>query len=232
MRIFSKVSFVFCVLALTSNLAFAQKPNTPAAPPKPTSNPEKAPELSDADKKKMAEIEQRPEIKDAIQAAWDEKRRADIDYAYNINSSAHFSDMSGPEFATFREHYGQLYNNPMLQRYINAIGQRLVPKDSPNIYSFKLELDPIPKAEALSTGTILISTGMVSMLDNEAQLAYVLGHEISHVEKNHAYTIVRMSVLEPALNAEKEKETKEKRAIATAAVTFATGGLGGIFGGL
>jgi len=99
------------------------------------------------------------------------------------------------------------------RRYINAIGQRLVPKDSPNIYSFKLLLDPIPKAEALSTGTILVSTGMVSMLDNEAQLAYVLGHEIAHVEKNHAYTIVRMSVLEPALNEEKEKETKEKRAI-------------------
>ena len=174
----------------------------------------------------MAEIEQRPEIKDAIQAAWDDKRRRDIDYVYNINSSAHFSDMSGPEFATFREHYGQLYNNPMLQRYINAIGQRLVPKDSPNIYSFKLLLDPIPKAEALSTGTILISTGMVSMLDNEAQLAYVLGHEIAHVEKNHAYTIVRMSVLEPALNAEKEKETKEKRAIVGAVGHLRDGGAG------
>ena len=46
----------------------------------------------------------------------------------------------------------------------------------------------------------------------------MLGHEIAHVEKNHAYQIVRMSVLEPALNAEKEKETKEKRAILTAAV--------------
>jgi hypothetical protein len=219
-------------LALTGTLAFAQQ--KPAAPAAATAKPasEKAPEYSDADKKKMAEIEQRPEIKDAIQAAWDDKRRRDIDFAYNINSSAHFSDMSGPEFATFRDHYGQLYNNPMLQRYINAIGQRLVPKDSPNIYSFKLLLDPIPKAEALSTGTILVSTGMVSMLDNEAQLAYVLGHEIAHVEKNHAYTIVRMSVLEPALNEEKEKETKEKRAIVGAAMTFATAGLGGIYGGL
>jgi hypothetical protein len=218
-------------LALSGAIAFAQKPAAPdKSAPKPAAS-DKAPEFSDSDKKKMAEIEQRPEIKDAIQAAWDDKRRKDIDYIYNINSSAHFADMSGPEFATFREHYGQLYNNPMLQRYINNIGQRLVPKDSPNIYSFKLLLDPIPKAEAFSTGTILISTGMVSMLDNEAQLAYVLGHEIAHVEKNHAYTIVRMSVLEPALNAEKDKENKEKRALVTAAVTFATGGIGGIAGG-
>ncbi len=221
MRTSSKV-FVLCVLALASNLAVAQKPN---------SNPEKAPEFSDSDKKKMAEIEQRPEIKDAIQNAWDEKRRQDIDYIYNINSSAHFNDMSGPEFATFREHYGQLYNNPMLQRYINAIGQRLVPKDSPNIYSFKLLLDPIPKAEAFSTGTILISTGMVSMLDNEAQLSYVLGHEIAHVERNHAYQIVRMQIVETALNEEKEKETKEKRAVFGAVTTLATAGIGGIAGG-
>ena len=123
----------------------------------------------------MAEIEQRPEIKEAIQAAWDAKRRADIEFIYNVNSSAHFADVSGPEFANFRDHYGELYNNPMLQRYLNNIGQRLVPKDSPNIYSFKLLLDPIPKAEALSTGTILVSTGMVSMLDNEAQLGLRAG---------------------------------------------------------
>jgi hypothetical protein len=221
-----------CVLALSGAFAFAQQQqkSASAAAAKPASD--KAPDFSDADKKKLAEIEQRPEIKDAIQAAWDDKRRRDIDFAYNINSSAHFTDMSGPEIATFRDHYGELYNNPMLQRYINAIGQKLVPKDSPNIYSFKLLLDPIPRAEALSTGTILVSTGMVSMLDNEAQLSYVLGHEIAHVEKNHAYTIVRMSVLEPALNEEKEKETKEKRAIVGAAVTFATAGLGGIYGGL
>ena len=232
MRTTSKLPFGFCLVALAGTLAFAQKPaNSDKASGKPAATSDKAPDFSDADKKKMAEIEQRPEIKDAIQAAWDDKRRQDIDYIYNINSSAHFADMSGPEFATFREHYGQLYNNPMLQRYINAIGQKLVPKDSPNIYSFKLLLDPIPKAEAFSTGTILITTGMVSMLDNEAQLAYVLGHEIAHVEKNHAYMIVRMSVLEPALNAEKDKENKEKRALVTAAVAFATGGIGGLTGG-
>jgi hypothetical protein len=214
--------FSLSILALASCLTFAQKPN---------SNPEKAPEFSDSDKKKMADLEQRPEIKDLIQNAWDEKRRQDIDYIYNINSSSHFNDMSGPEFATFREHYGQLYNNPMLQRYINAIGQRLVPKDSPNIYSFKLLLDPIPKAEAFSTGTVLISTGMVSMLDNEAQLSYVLGHEIAHVERNHAYQIVRMQIIETALNEEKEKETKEKRAVFGAVTTLATGGIGGLAGG-
>lgn len=200
---------------------------TPYASPQMPAPSAVAPQYSDADKKKIAEIEQRPEIKEAIQTQWDERRRRDIDYIYNINSSAHFSDVSGPEFATFRDHYGQLYNNPMLQRYLNNIGQRLVPKDSPNIYSFKILLDPIPKAESFSTGTVLVSTGLISMLDNEAQLAYVLGHEIAHVEKNHFYEAVRMTVVEDELNKEKEESTERKRAIFTAAVTTATAGVGG-----
>ena len=191
------------------------------------SNPEQAPTYSDADKKKMAEIEQRPEIKEAIQEKWDAKRRADIEFIYNVNTSSHFADISGPQFADFRAKYGQLYNNPMLQRYINSIGQRLVPKDSPNLYSFKLILDPIPKAEALSTGTIIISTGMVATLDNEAQLAYVLGHEIAHIERTHAYDIVRMSVLEPALNAEKEKDVEKKKALFSMATSLAGAAIGG-----
>jgi hypothetical protein len=205
----------------------------PYASPQMPASSAVAPQYNDADKKKIAEIEQRPEIKDAIQTQWDERRRKDIDYIYNINSSAHFSDMSGPEFATFRDHYGMLYNNPMLQRYLNSIGQRLVPADSPNIYSFKILLDPIPKAESFSTGTVLVSTGLISMLDNEAQLAYVLGHEIAHVEKNHFFEAVRMSVVEDELNKEKEESTERKRAIFTAAVTTATAGVGtGVANGL
>ena len=234
MRTSSMLPIAISVLALSGAIAFPQQnansnASKPAAAPVPLSY--KAPKFSDDDRKKMAEIEQRPEIKEAIDQAWAARRKADMDYVYLLNSTARFTDTTGPEYTTFVTHNGQLYNNPMLQRYINNIGQRLVPKDSPNTYSFKLILDPMPKAEAMSTGTILVSTGMVSMLDNEAQLSYVLGHEIAHVENSHEYQIVRMGVVEPALNAEKEKETKEKRAIATAAVTFATGGLGGVFGG-
>jgi hypothetical protein len=195
-------------------------------------SPEQAPTFSDADKKKMAEIEQRPEIKEAIQVAWDLKRKNDIEFIYNVNTSSRIADISDPRFADFRSKYGQLYNNPMLQRYINAIGQRLVPKDSPNLYSFKLILDPIPKAEALSTGTIIVSTGMVATLDNEAQLAYVLGHEIAHIERQHAYDITRMSVIEPALNAEKEKDVEKKKALFAAATSLAGGLIGGAAKGM
>jgi tetratricopeptide (TPR) repeat protein len=221
MQAFGKWAPVVLLFALVVLPAFGQAP-------KPSTT---IPQYSDADKKKLAEIEQRPEIKDQIQTEWDNKRLADLEYLYNLNQSAHFSDVSGPEFATFRQNYGLLYNNPMLQRYLNAIGQRLVPAGSPNLYSFKIVLDPIPRAEAFSTGTVVVSTGLISMLDNEAQLAYVLGHEIAHIEKNHPYDIIRMSVLEPALNKEKEEAAAKKKALLVTGVTVAAATFGGKFGG-
>ncbi len=222
MQAFHKWAPCVFLSALALAPAFGQEP-------KPSST---IPQYSDADKKKLADIEQRPEIRDQIQGAWDTKRKADLEYLYNLNASAHFGDISGPEFATFRNNYGLLYNNPMLQRYLNAIGQRLVPAGSPNLYSFKIVLDPIPRAEAFSTGTVVVSTGLISMLDNEAQLAYVLGHEIAHIEKKHAYEVIRMSVLEPALNREKEEAAAKKKAFFVAGVTVAAAAIGGKTGGM
>jgi tetratricopeptide (TPR) repeat protein len=127
--------------------------------------------------------------------------------------------------------WGSIYDNPILQDYVNALGQSLVPKDSPNLYAFKLVLNPVPRAESLTTGTIYISTGLVSMLDNEAQLAYVLAHEITHVEKMHRFQEIRNSVLERTLIAEKEKETAKKRAILGGVMAGAGAALGGGLGG-
>lgn len=85
-----------------------------------------------------------------------------------------------------------LYDNPMLQDYINRVGQSLVPANSNKVYAFRILQDPLPRAESLSTGTIYISTGMLGTLDNEAQLAYVLGHEIAHIEKDHWFNKVML----------------------------------------
>ena len=193
---------------------------------------EKAPEFTENDKRKMSEIAERPEIKDEIQAAWDVKRKADLEYAYNVNTSVRFADIAGPQFVDFRLKYGQLYDNPILQRYLNNIGQRLVPKDSPNVYSFKILLDPIPRAEAFSTGSVYVSTGLVALLDNEAQLAYIMGHEIAHVEKNHFYSEIRSSILERELNKEKEKDVAKKRAIFSVVASGIGAGIGGGLGGV
>ena len=78
-----------------------------------------------------------------------------------------------------------LYDNKLVADYINRVGQRLVAGDSDRLFAFRLLANPIPSAYTLSTGTIYISTGLVSLLDNEAQLAYVLAHEMGHVQFDH-----------------------------------------------
>lgn len=78
-----------------------------------------------------------------------------------------------------------MYDNLMAQDYVNRVGQSLVPTASEKRYGFKITVNPMPDARSLSTGTIYVSTGLLSLVDNEAQLAYILGHEIAHVEKDH-----------------------------------------------
>jgi hypothetical protein len=190
-----------------------------------------ATEYSDKDKKKLGEIAQRPEVIHRIQETWDAHRRADMEFAFNVNQSTRLGELSLSELATFRQNFGELYNNPILVRYVNSLGQRIVPQGSPNLYSFRLLLDPVPRAEALSTGTIYISTGLVSMLDSEAQLAYVLGHEVAHVEKRHTYNTIRNEILEEEFDKEKTAEVGKKRTIFGAVSAIGGAAIGGAVGG-
>lgn len=117
------------------------------------------------------------------------------------NSARYMGAVSASE-----ENSDALYDNPMLQDYINRVGQSLVPTNSTKVYAFRILQDPLPRAESLSTGTIYISTGMLGTLDNEAQLAYVLSHEIAHIEKDHWFNKVMLPLALSEYNDEKVLE--------------------------
>lgn len=117
---------------------------------------------------------------------------------------------------------GALYPNPSLQAYVNRLGQSLIPKEaSENIFvSFKIVEDPLPYADTLATGTVYLSTGMISLLDNESQLAFLLMHEAGHVMLSHH------------LNQIIEEEKAEKRANRIKLIGAVAGAVaGGIVGG-
>lgn len=175
----------------------------------------KEPKFSQDDINKMQELAQRPEIKQFTDDIYMCLRNGHQDQAYALNTT---TGRNG------------LYPNPMLQEYINQLGQSLVPQDSANLYTFRIIYDPRPDSFALSTGSVYVTTGMLSMVQNEAQLVYVLGHEVGHVEKNHFYEEVRGKILENALYIEKEKSSKKKGAI-LGAIAGAAGAIAGGIGG-
>jgi predicted Zn-dependent protease len=121
-----------------------------------------------------------------------------------------------------------LYDNMLAQDYLNRLGQSLVPGNSERRYGFKITVSPIPDAKSLSTGTIYVTTGLMSLVDNEAQLAYVLSHEIAHIESDHWKEDVLVSEwIEDAT-----QSAEKKGAIIGTAAGIATAGLLGSKTGL
>ncbi len=80
-----------------------------------------------------------------------------------------------------------LYDDADLAAYVEEIGFRLQGvAERPNLpWTFRLIDDPIINAFALPGGFIYITRGIMAHLNNEAQLAAVVGHEIGHVTGRH-----------------------------------------------
>ena len=124
--------------------------------------------------------------------------------------------------AAVKRNQNDLYPNPSLQAYVNRLGQSLIPKEaSDNVFvTFKIVEDPYPYADSLPTGTIYLSTGMISLLDNESQMAFLLMHEASHVLlSHHVYEIVQEKLA--------EKRANKVRLIGTVLGAVVGGAIGG-----
>jgi hypothetical protein len=179
----------------------------------------------------------KPEFKDEVDKAYLDLQGQHAMQAYQINTQRNTELVyTETEDATLKIRR-VLYDNPWVQDYVNRVGQRLVPSDSDKLYAFKVTYHPIPYAYTLSTGTVLISTGMISMLDSEAQLAYVLGHELAHVYKDHWKTKVMMSLAEDDFNLRQARKVARWTALIGLAGTAIGGiaarsGQGAVTGGL
>ena len=115
------------------------------------------------------------------------------------------------------------YSDSLVQGYVSSLGQSLVPPETPayTTFSFRVLQDIYPNATALPDGRIYLTTGMLAHVDNEAQLAMVLGHEIGHVIEEHALEALR-----------KRRSGQRRNKIVGAAAGAALGGLlGGKKGG-
>lgn len=95
-----------------------------------------------------------------------------------------------------QQQYG-IYENEELSNYVKEVGQDVLavshmrredtdPKYKNTEFYFRVLNSPVVNAFALPGGYIYVTRGLLAHLNNEAQLAVVLGHEIGHVAARHA----------------------------------------------
>src|SRR5918997_3181135 len=81
-----------------------------------------------------------------------------------------------------------LYKDSKVQAYVANLGKRMAAQsERPNLpWEFHVVDDASVNAFALPGGFIYVTRGLMSSINDEAELATVLGHEIAHVTHRHS----------------------------------------------
>jgi predicted Zn-dependent protease len=118
----------------------------------------------------------------------------------------------GREVSSEVESSEKLHTDQRVQNYVNNVGQKIAEVcDRKDIkYTFKVIDREEVNAFACPGGFIYIYSGLIKIMDNEAQLAAVLAHEVGHVVARHSVkrlqTVYGYSILMDVLLGDKMSE--------------------------
>ena len=85
---------------------------------------------------------------------------------------------------------GLIFGDADLQAYMDSVCKRLIAeRPTPERVQFRCLVlrDPMQNAFAEPNGTVYVTTGLLALLENESELAGVLGHELTHTYNRHLY---------------------------------------------
>ncbi|MBS1685554.1 MAG: M48 family metallopeptidase [Bacteroidetes bacterium] len=82
-----------------------------------------------------------------------------------------------------------VFNDPMSD-YVNKVADKILAKDpeTRGKVRFYILKSTYVNAAATNQGIILVNMGLLAQLENEAQLAFILSHELTHYKKKHMIT--------------------------------------------
>jgi predicted Zn-dependent protease len=98
---------------------------------------------------------------------------------------------------------GPAYRDPALQAYVDGVGQRLLQRSAITM-PFRFIVLDLPNANAHAVSNyVFVTRGLLAGLDDEAELAAALSHEVSHLLQRHAAqrAQARQGVLDAAIEA-------------------------------
>ena len=110
----------------------------------------------------------------------------------NVGSGLDFYSLEremalGKQLSLEVESSAKLVTDPVVNEYINRIGQNLVRNSDARVpFTIKVLDNEEVNAFALPGGFFYVDSGLILAADNEAELAGVMAHEIAHVAARHA----------------------------------------------
>ena len=108
-----------------------------------------------------------------------------------LHPAADYSDLSGGRplaLGIMRARAQGFVPSPQLEAYANHVLAKLLKGITmPASFQPQVRVLAAPEFQALCTpdGTIIVTAGLLEHLDNEDQLAFILGHEVSHAIYRH-----------------------------------------------
>lgn len=95
--------------------------------------------------------------------------------------------LGGQEHPKIVAEFGGEYHDPRVRAYVEGIGRQLARvSEQPSLpFTFTVLNSDVVNAFALPGGYVYVTTGLMALANNEAELAGVIGHEIGHVTGRH-----------------------------------------------
>lgn len=115
----------------------------------------------------------------------------------SLVSEAQELSIGKKNYAPLRQAQGGDYAvDPELTAYVSEVGQKLAAVSDRKLpYEFKVLNSSVPNAWALPGGKISLNRGLLTELQSEAELAAVLGHEITHAAAKHTASSMSRGML-------------------------------------
>ncbi|MBW2567786.1 MAG: M48 family metalloprotease [Deltaproteobacteria bacterium] len=95
-------------------------------------------------------------------------------------------ELSRQVMKVVQKHF-EFVEDPLIVNYVNKVGKKIVSilPPQPFTYKFYIIKEDVYNAFATPAGNIFINSGLLEAMDNEDELAGILGHEIAHVVCRH-----------------------------------------------